>query len=102
MHNIRQTIQFTNRPADPKSIFNMHIPDHRPLLEAAGFDVASYDVTDRWRVYAEATNRGILDAVEELAAESGDTVEEERAAAEQAIVRYSTMSRRVFAVAIAR
>ena len=25
------------------------VPDHRPLAEAAGFDILAYDTTDRWR-----------------------------------------------------
>ena len=48
------------------------VDDHRPLLEAAGFVVRSYTETDRWRDREERTTQGLLAAVEELAAETGD------------------------------
>lgn len=75
------------------------LPDHRPVAEAAGFRVLAYDETDRWRAHAEATNAGLLAAVEELAAESGATVDDERAGLEEMVATYETMTRRVFLVA---
>src|SRR5690349_10521400 len=55
------------------------VPDHRPLLEAAGFRVDAYDTTDRWREYLDGTNEGLLAQAEALAAESGESVEAFRA-----------------------
>ena len=78
------------------------VPDHRPLLEAAGFDVRSYDTTDRWRDYAEATNEGLVRSVEELAAESGEAPDEVRAGVVEMIATFDTMERRILAVATAR
>jgi SAM-dependent methyltransferase len=75
------------------------VPDHRPLAEAAGFRVLAYDETDRWREHAEATGAGLLEAVDELAAESGTTREEERAGIEEMNATYETMTRRFFLVA---
>jgi SAM-dependent methyltransferase len=48
------------------------LSDHRPALEAAGFDVLAYEDTVDWRERQLATTDGLLAAVEELAAESGD------------------------------
>lgn len=78
------------------------VPDHRPLLEAAGFTVDSYDTTDRWRDYGEATNAALVGAVEELAAESGESVEAVRDAVLEMVASYEMMLRRVLAVATAR
>ena len=78
------------------------VDDHRPLLDAAGFDVVAYDVADRWREYLDATNRGLLDSVDELAAESGETPDEVRAGVEEMAATANAMHRRVFVVATAR
>jgi SAM-dependent methyltransferase len=78
------------------------VPDHRPLLEAAGFTVESYETTDRWREYGEGTSERLLAAVDELAAESGESAEETRAGLVEMVATYETMSRRVLAVATAR
>jgi SAM-dependent methyltransferase len=78
------------------------VPDHRPLLEAAGFEVETYDETDRWRERLDATNRGLLDAAAELAEESGEPVEEVRRDIEEMAATAAAMSRRFLAVATAR
>jgi SAM-dependent methyltransferase len=75
------------------------VPDHRPLAEAAGFRVVAYDETARWREYAEATGGALVAAVEELAAESGTTVEVERAGIDEMNETYAAMTRRFFLVA---
>ena len=78
------------------------VGDHRPLLEAAGFRIEAYDEADRWREYGEATNRGLLAAVDDLAAESGESPEEVRKGIEAMAATYDAMLRRIFVVATAR
>jgi ubiquinone/menaquinone biosynthesis C-methylase UbiE len=78
------------------------VPDHRPLAENAGFDVVAYDTTDQWRERSEQIGQALLDAAEELAAESGETVEEVRASIAEMNATVETMTRRFFLVAEAR
>lgn len=77
-------------------------PDHRPLAEAAGFDVVAYDTTERWRERADATGQGLLEAADELAAESGEAVDEVRASIVEMNASLEAMIRRFFLVAEAR
>ena len=78
------------------------VPDHRPLAEAAGLRVLAYDTTDDWRERGARVGRGLLDAVEELAAEDGKPVDEVRAGIVEMNATLQTMSRRFFLVAEAR
>lgn len=78
------------------------VPDHRPLLEAAGFEVEAYEVTDRWRERLDATNRALLEVVEELAAEAGEPVDDVRRSVEEMAATANAMTRRFLAVAMAR
>jgi cyclopropane fatty-acyl-phospholipid synthase-like methyltransferase len=78
------------------------VSDHRPLAEAAGFDVVAYDTAENWRERNERTGQGLLEAAEELAAESGETVEEVRASIIEMNSTLETMIRRFFLVAEAR
>ncbi len=75
------------------------VPDHRPLLEAAGFTVLAYEETDDWRARGERTHRGLLDAVEELGAETGEPVEAVREGILTAAATIDAITRRIFAVA---
>jgi SAM-dependent methyltransferase len=75
------------------------VADHRPLAEASGFDVVAYDTTDKWRERNQRLGKGLLDSAEELAAESGDTVEEVRSSIVQMNATVETMIRRFFLVA---
>jgi SAM-dependent methyltransferase len=50
------------------------VNDHRPLLGAAGFTVLSYADTDDWRRRIVEVGDRLVDAAEELAAESGEDV----------------------------
>ncbi len=75
------------------------VPDHRPLLEQAGFSVVAYDETPRWREYLDRTDQLLLEAVDELAVESGMTSDRIRRELEEAGATTSCMIRRVFAVA---
>jgi ubiquinone/menaquinone biosynthesis C-methylase UbiE len=77
------------------------VADHRPLLEAAGFGVDAYEVADRWREYIDATSRGILASIDELAAESGETPDAVRAGAEEMVATVNAMTARIFVVATA-
>ena len=78
------------------------VPDHRPLAEAAGLRVLAYDATDDWRERGGRVGQGLLDAVEELAAESGEPVDDVRASIVAMNATLDTMSRRFFLVAEAR
>jgi ubiquinone/menaquinone biosynthesis C-methylase UbiE len=75
------------------------VADHRPVLEAAGFEVERYDDTDDWEARQRRTTDGLLARAEELAAESGDSVEELRAATEDMVATFDCMIRRVLVVA---
>jgi hypothetical protein len=78
------------------------VADHRPVAEAAGFAVLAYDETPGWRDILRATGAALLAAADELAAESGEPVDEIRASLVEQNATESTMSRRVFLVAEAR
>ena len=78
------------------------VPDHRPPAEAAGFDILAYDTTDRWREFNERAGQGLLDAADELAAESGESVDEVRAGILEMNATLETMIRRILLVAEAR
>jgi len=54
------------------------VSDHRPILEAAGFDVRHYEETDRWRERQRAIDASLLSSVDELAAEDGSDPAEVR------------------------
>ena len=75
------------------------VDDHRPLLEAAGFEVERYDDTEDWAARQRRTTDGLLARAVELAAESGDGVEEIRAATEEMAATFDCMIRRVLVVA---
>jgi SAM-dependent methyltransferase len=52
------------------------VADHRPLLRAAGFDVLAYEETVDWRERQQRTVDGIIAAVDQLAAETGEDRDE--------------------------
>lgn len=74
------------------------IDDHRPLLAEAGFDVVAYDDTPLWRERHERLDALLLDAVDELAAESGDDPHDVRTSLEEMHATVATMIRRVLFV----
>ena len=78
------------------------VPDHRPIAEAAGFEVVDYDETDDWRSRQSAIGQGLLDASDELAAEEGVSQEEMRAGIEEMVATGAAMTRRFLLVAEAR
>jgi SAM-dependent methyltransferase len=75
------------------------VPDHRPLLEDWGFDVLAYEETEDWKRRQDLAIEGLLAALDELAAESG----EDRAEIEADILEMRAtgehMTRRVLMVA---
>jgi ubiquinone/menaquinone biosynthesis C-methylase UbiE len=78
------------------------VADHRPLLDAAGFDVVAYEETSEWRRRVSETTAGLLENVEELAAESGEDVAKTRADVEEMQAAIGAMIRRVLTVGHAR
>ncbi len=73
--------------------------DHRPLLEATGFTVLSYADTADWRHRVTAVSDGLIEAAEEIAAESGAQASEVRAGSEEMRRTIDDMIRRVLIVA---
>jgi cyclopropane fatty-acyl-phospholipid synthase-like methyltransferase len=77
------------------------VDDHRPLLRVTGFDVRGYSESPAWRIRAERIYGGLLAAVDELAAESGEPVDEVRRDLEEEAATADAMTRRFMAVAVA-
>jgi len=75
------------------------VPDHRPLLDDAGFDVTRYEETPDWLLRQREISRLLLEASDELAAEDGSDPAEVRSAIEEMDATFGTMSRRIFVVA---
>lgn len=75
------------------------VADHRPLLAEAGFAVLAYDTTPDWERRQREIDRLLLDAVDELAAEQDEPVDEVRAGVEEMAATVDTMLRRVLFVA---
>lgn len=78
------------------------VPDHRPYLDAAGFEILAYDETDDWRRHVDEIAEGLLAVVDALAEESGESAAEVRASILEMQATGATMTRRFFAVARAR
>jgi len=74
----------------------------RPLLEAAGFEVLAYEETEDWRRRATDTVAGLLENVEELAAEREEDVEVVRGRLKEMRATIPAMRRRVMVTAQAR
>jgi len=83
--------QPTNRPPQ--------VDDHRPLLADAGFRVLRYDETQRWLENHHQLDSLMLDAVDELAAESGESPAEVRAGIQEMASTVEAMLRRVLLTA---
>lgn len=75
------------------------VDDHRPLLADAGFSVLRYDETPRWLENHHQLDSLMLDAVDELAAESGESPEEVRAGIQEMASTVEAMLRRVLITA---
>lgn len=75
------------------------VDDHRPLLVAAGFSVIAYEETSRWRERQLRFGELLLEAVDELAAETGHSPEEVRSDILEMNATVDTQLRRFLAVA---
>ena len=75
------------------------MPDHRPLLAAAGLPVEVYDETAELDRRQRAIAERLLDSVDELAIESGEDPAILRQELEEMAGDRETMSRRVLMVA---
>ena len=75
------------------------VDDHRPLFDAAGFDIVSYVDTDDWRHRATAIGDGLLAAADEIAAETGDDAGAVRTQLAQMRRTVDDMTRRVLLIA---
>ena len=75
------------------------VPDHRPIAEAAGFAIVAYEDTEDWRNRVRGTTLGMLEAVDELAAEDDEPVADVRVELEQMLANCETMTRRFLLVA---
>jgi len=78
------------------------VDDHRPVLQAAGFDVLAYEETAEWRRRIIETTAGLLENVDEIAHESGEPVARLRAELVEMQTTFDAMGRRVLVVAEAR
>jgi SAM-dependent methyltransferase len=75
------------------------VDDHRPVLEAAGFSVTSYEETPDWYALQRSVCAGLLANIDELAAEAGEDVDELRAGIEVMDRTADDITRRVLVVA---
>jgi SAM-dependent methyltransferase len=75
------------------------VPDHRPILEKAGFEVRSYEETIAWRQRQTRLCELLLLAVDELAAEGGSDPRQIRTSLDEMRATLDCMSRRVLIVA---
>jgi SAM-dependent methyltransferase len=75
------------------------VPDHRPILEEAGFDVLAYDETTAWLQRQTRIGELMLLTVGELAAETGSDPAQVRQGVEEMHARLACMTRRVLFVA---
>jgi SAM-dependent methyltransferase len=75
------------------------VPDHRPLLKGAGFEVERYDDTDSWLERQRATTGGMLARLDEVAAEEGADPDEIREGIEAMDRTFDDMTRRFLVVA---
>ena len=77
------------------------VSDHRPLFERAGFSIAAYEDTDPGLARHRSVMSGLLDSVDELAAEHGVPEAEMRAGIEEMAATVDAMIRRFLVVAMA-
>lgn len=73
--------------------------DHRPPLLDAGFEVLTYDETDDWNRRQRETTSLLLEAVDELAAETASDPDKVRHNLEEMQATLAVVERRVFVVA---
>ena len=77
------------------------VADHRPVFEGAGFSIAAYEDTDPGLARHRMVMSGLLDSVDELAAENEVPAAEMRAGIEEMAATVDAMIRRFLLVATA-
>jgi SAM-dependent methyltransferase len=75
------------------------VADHRPLLLAAGFEVLVYEETVDWQKRQFGTVDGMLAAIDEVAADTGESPREMEADLREMRAAYATMIARRLIVA---
>jgi len=75
------------------------VEDHRPILIQAGFRVVGYRETPGWLENHRKIDSLLLDAVDDLAEESGESPQEVRTGLEEMAATVDTMLRRVLIIA---
>ena len=75
------------------------VPDHRPVLTAAGFLVETYAETPEWERRQRDIDSRLIASVEELANESGENADQVRADLLEMAATVDAMLRRVYVVA---
>ena len=75
------------------------VPDHRPILEHAGFEVLSYNKTSSWLQRQTRIGELLLLAIDDLAAETGSDPAKIQSGLEEMQATLDCMIRRVFMVA---
>jgi SAM-dependent methyltransferase len=75
------------------------VPDHRPVLEAAGFDVLAYDETPDWERRQREIDRLLMESAEDLAAEHAQPVGQVRHNLAEMAATADAMTRRVLIIA---
>lgn len=75
------------------------VPDHRPILEQAGFEVLSDDETSGWLQRQARIDELLLLAIDELATETGSDPAHVRERVEEMHATLACMTRRVLVVA---
>ena len=90
---------FTTWDFGPETHEPDQLPDHRPVLQEAGFEVRSYDTTPRWEDSFRALARAHLDARDDLAAEMGEKAADDMVAHNQRRAALLPHWRRILVVA---
>ena len=75
------------------------VADHRPLIADAGLELLTYEETPDWERRHRETDSGLMAAVDELAAELGESVEEVRRELAEMAATVDVMLRRVLVIA---
>ena len=92
---VMTTWDFASQPANRPP----QVDDHRPLLGDAGFTIEEYAETEDWSGRQGRSLEAMRARVTDLAAESGEEVEETRAGIEDRAASMACMLRRILVVA---
>lgn len=75
------------------------VSDHRPLIAAAGLTLVSYEETPDWERRHRETDRMLIEAVDELAAELGEPADDVRRDLAEMAATADAMLRRILVIA---